>query len=232
MTNAKLPLLLVPGFMLDDSLWDELLAPLSADRDVYLANLKSGQTIAEIAQQIALKAPARFVLIGCSLGGYIARSLVEQFPERVAALILIASSLREDTPEQKRYKEQAVRATNASNFRGLSTGTIAKSLHPNRASDKPLIARLQHIGAQLGYGEFAKQSLLDRSGLLAEKIRCPTLVIAADQDGLRSAEEAQELSQSIKGAQLKVVQDTGHMIPLEQPQALAIIIAQWLQENS
>ncbi|MCS5855868.1 alpha/beta hydrolase [Klebsiella pneumoniae subsp. pneumoniae] len=32
------------------------------------------------------------------MGGYIARQLAAEFPERVESLVLIASSLREDTP--------------------------------------------------------------------------------------------------------------------------------------
>lgn len=230
MTSNNLPLVLIPGFMLDESLWDELLEPLAATRRIYRANLRNGQTIAEIARSIAQEGPKRFILIGFSLGGYIARSLAEQFPERVAALMLIASSLRQDTPEQKRNKELAVKATNQNTFRGLSTSTIAKSLHPSRATDKPLITRIQRMGAQLGYDEFAKQSLLDRGGLAPEKIHCPTLVIAADQDGLRLPEEAIELRQAIAGAQLKIARDTGHMIPLEQPEALLKIIGEWLSD--
>ncbi len=230
MTNNKLSIVLIPGFMLDESLWDELHEPLAATKSIYRANLLNGQTIAEIARNIALQAPERFVLIGFSLGGYIARSLAEQFPERVAALILIASSLRQDTPEQKRIKQQAVKATNPKTFRGLSTTSIAKSLHPSRAADKQLIARIQRMGAQLGYEEFAKQSLLDRGGLSPEKIHCPTLVIAADQDGLRLREEAVELSQAISGAQLKSINNSGHMIPLEQPEALLKIMGEWLND--
>lgn len=230
MTSNNLPLVLIPGFMLDESLWDELLEPMAATRRIYRANLRNGQTIAEIARSIALQQPERFVLIGFSLGGYIARSLAEQFPERVAALILIASSLRQDTPEQKRIKQQAVKATNPNTFRGLSTTTIAKSLHPTHSTDKALIARIQCMGAQLGYEEFTKQSLLDRGGLSPEKIHCPTLVIAADQDGLRLPEEAIELRQAIAGSQLKIVRDTGHMIPLEQPEALLKIIEEWLSD--
>lgn len=230
MTSNNLPLVLIPGFMLDESLWDELLEPLAATRRIYRANLRNGGTIAEIARHIAQEGPKRFILIGFSLGGYIARSLAEQFPERVAALILIASSLRQDTPEQKRIKQQAVKATNPNTFRGLSTTTIAKSLHPTHSTDKALIARIQCMGAQLGYEEFTKQSLLDRGGLSPEKIHCPTLVIAADQDGLRLPEEAIELRQAIAGAQLKIVRDTGHMIPLEQPEALLKIIGEWLSD--
>jgi len=97
MSNS-LSIVLIPGFMLDDSLWDDLIIELPSEWHVFKANLLNGNTIPEIALSIAHNAPEKFILIGFSLGGYIARSLAEQFPDRLSALILIASSLRPDTP--------------------------------------------------------------------------------------------------------------------------------------
>ncbi|WP_223502710.1 alpha/beta fold hydrolase [Pseudomonas sp. BF-R-24] len=80
-----------------------------------------GQTIAQIAQVIADGAPSRFVLGGLSLGGYVARSLVKQFPDRVVGLVLIAMSLRPDTPMQQQLKQAAVKTSAQGEFRGLSS---------------------------------------------------------------------------------------------------------------
>lgn len=164
------------------------------------------------------------------MGGYIARSLVEQFPERVAALVLIASSLRPDTQEQKLLKDAAVTASSHGRFKGLSDTSIAKSLHPQHSKDKVLIERIRTMGIQLGYEEFAKQSALVRGEFSPQNIRCPTLVIAGAQDGLRLAEEARELSNAILGSRLEIIEDAGHMIPLEKPEALPQIIVDWLDE--
>jgi pimeloyl-ACP methyl ester carboxylesterase len=74
--------------------------------------------------------------------------------------------------------------------------------------------------------------MVERPGdlhLLGE-IRCPTLVVAAGHDRLRSLEEAQELHAGIAGAQFALVEDSGHMIPLEAPQALCDVIVPWLEQ--
>ncbi|MEN0036996.1 MAG: alpha/beta hydrolase [Cellvibrio sp.] len=222
------PLVLIPGFMLDESLWDEFIELLPAGREIHRANLRVGQSISQIAEHIAQGAPKQFVLVGFSLGGYIARSLVEQFPDRVAALILIASSLRSDTPEQKKLKEAAVKASSQSRFKGLSTLAITKSLHPDSAGDKVLINRIRNMGIQLGYEEFSKQSMLGRDSLAQHPIQCPTLVIAAAQDQLRSLEESYELSNAIPESQIEIIEGTGHMIPLEQPEVMTKVIVDWL----
>lgn len=141
--------------MLDESLWDDVIEHLPTTQAVHHASLLAGQTIPQIAQHIASSAPPRFVLVGFSLGGYIARSLVQQFPDRVAALVLIATSLRADSPEQRRIKQASIDASAKGPFRGLIFATIAKAVHPQRADDMALIGRVRRMGACMGHAAFA-----------------------------------------------------------------------------
>jgi len=224
----KLTVVLIPGFMLDESLWDEVVNELPATWNIIRANLLQGTTIAEIAQNIVQQTAEKFLLIGFSLGGYIARSIAEQFPERVTGLILIASSLRADTAQQREHKLTAIRLSSADKFRGLSSLSIIKTLAPRHATNTALIKRIQLMGKNMGYAVFIHQSMLDRSRYDMDKITCPILIIAAAQDQLRTAEEAQELFEQSQQACLVTIEDTGHMIPLEQPQKLVEVIMDWL----
>jgi len=232
MNREPLSVVLIPGYMLDESLWNEFVNEMPMEWDIFRANLKEGNTIKEIAQNIVKKVPENFVLIGFSLGGYIARSLVEQFPEKVKALILIASSLRSDSKEQKNQKLTAIRLNSKQTFRGLSSLSIEKTLHPSNAQNRTLVKRIQEMGKTLGYEEFIKQSMLDRSSYDMSKITCPTLIISGADDQLRSNEEATELLDQLPHAKLEIINNTGHMIPIEQPQALASVISNWLIEKN
>lgn len=228
--SAPLPLVLLPGFMLDESLWDEVVRLLPPARPVYRLPLAPGATTDEIARAVASAAPGRSILVGFSLGGYIARRVAELFPERVAALILVATSLRVDSEERAAAKQQAVASLDPVRFRGLGTLAIAQTLHPDRRHDRDLIARIRDMGQRLGYQALVVQSHLDRGQIAAASLQCPALVIAAAQDALRPAEETEELARSLPHATLKVIAHSGHMIPLEQPAALADAIAQWLMD--
>jgi pimeloyl-ACP methyl ester carboxylesterase len=223
-----LPLVLLPGFMLDETLWDEVADRLEPGAPIHRLRLEPGTTTEEIAHGIARAAPERFVLVGFSLGGYVARKVAELYPDRVAALILIATSLRPETGERAKARQDLVRLMNPATFRGLSLASIASSLHPDRRADKELVAKIRHMGERLGYQALVTQSNLRREGIAAATLRCPTLVIAAADDPLRSAEETAELADTIPGATLWVIEHCGHMIPLEQPAALAIAIDDWL----
>lgn len=229
MPAAPLPIVLIPGFMLDDTLWDDVIAHMPQDRTYVRAHLQHGHTIHDIARHMAADLPPRFVLVGFSLGGYVARSLAAQYPERIAALALIATSLRPDTPAQKQAKENAAKAIGNATFKGLPAKTIATSVHPDRAQNTALIQRIQDMGLRLGKAAFETQSVLAREDIPAVPRATPALVIAADTDLLRSAAETQELADAIAGGAVVTIPQSGHMIPLEQPAALAQALQNWLQ---
>ncbi|WP_180009095.1 alpha/beta fold hydrolase [Acinetobacter sp. YH16057] len=228
MNQQHLSMVFIPGFMLDESLWDELIPELPAVWNIYRTSMQQGQTVDEIAAHTLLQAPSKFILVGFSMGGYIARAIAQKYPDRVQALILVASSIRPDSEKQKQLKIAAIQAASASTFHGLSKTAISKSLHPIHADNRQLIQRIQDMGKNLGFESFKAQSLLDRSHIRSDAIQCPTLIISAAQDRLRSLDEAQELHQSIAHSQLYTIENTGHMIPLEQPEALAASMLKWL----
>jgi pimeloyl-ACP methyl ester carboxylesterase len=225
-------LVLLPGFMTDETLWDDMAADLRRPGSVTHGDLTQDDSIPAMAQRVLSAAPLRFVPVGFSMGGYVAREIARMAPERTIALVLIATSARGDSPEQARRKLDTVRRIAGRGFHGLSRVAIAGSVHPDRAKDAKLTGRIADMGKRLGGQVMARQyrprdSDLDR----LHEITCPTLVIAAAQDRLRSLAEAQELRDGIPGAVLQVIDGSGHMLPMEQPRELARIILSWLRER-
>jgi pimeloyl-ACP methyl ester carboxylesterase len=226
-TGGMTPLVLIPGYMLDDAIWDGMLPFLPPELALHFASLAEGDSIAAMAQAVLAKCPPQFSLLGFSMGGYVAREIVRQAPGRVQSLALVATSSRADLPLQVAQRSKAARATPLGPFRGLGRAAIAQSLHPDNAANEALVAQVRAMGERLGREVFVRQSLIVRdadTGRLAD-IRCPTLVVAAADDQLRSPAEARELADGIPGARLLTVPNAGHLIPLEQPQALASAIA-------
>ena len=63
--------------------------------------------------------------------------------------------------------------------------------------------------------------------VLAE-ISCPTLVIHAAQDKNFGLQEHVEIVEEIYNSKLAVVEDSGHMSPMEMPQAVTMLLRYWL----
>jgi len=217
------PLVLIPGYMLDDALWDGMLPFLPLELPLHFASLAEGDSIAAMAQAILSRCPPQFSLLGFSMGGYVAREIVRIAPDRVQSLALVATSSRADLPLQVEQRSKAARATPLGAFRGLGRAAIAQSLHPENAANEILVAQVRAMGERLGREVFVRQSLIVRDADTSRLsgIGCPTLVVAAAEDQLRSPQEARELADGIPGARLATVPNSGHLIPLEQPQALA-----------
>lgn len=223
-------LLLVPGFMADQSLWDDLLPLLPTDVAVHFADLNTGATIEEMAHAILATAPPRFIVLGFSMGGYVAREIAYQAPQRVAGIVLVATSARPDQPALvERRLIAACRMANLP-FHGLARGAIRVSLHADRAHDAAMIERVRAMGARLGIDVFLRQSGVVRAGDVDRlaTIACPALVVGADGDQLRTVEESREQAAGIPGAHLAVIANAGHMLPMEAPRELGAILADWL----
>lgn len=224
-------LLLIPGYMLDDTLWDDMRERLAPFGPLTHADLRHDSTLEAMARRALASAPPYFTLIGFSMGGYVAREIVRQAPERVRALVLIATSTRPDSPALRQSKGAVAKAAPSVSFSGLSRIAIASSLHPRERDNAALIERVRMMGVRLGGEAFRRQSMLERPGdlHLLDRIRCPTLVVAAGHDRLRSLEESQELHAGIAGSEFAVIEDSGHMIPIEAPQALLDVVVPWLE---
>ncbi len=222
--------------MTDNSLWDEVLVHLKKSIGaihVVYGSLSPGDSIEAIAKNNIPEGSEKLIVIGFSMGGYVARELARMVPERVDKLILIATSARADTEEQRQQRLTAAKNMSATNFRGLSQGAIKQSIASSRENDRDLVERIRLMGAGLGKDIFVQQSGIHRTGDrdYLKDIQCPTLVIAADEDRLRSLDEVRELHQGINGSEFRIIEQSGHMIPLEQAQVLASAMSEWLVKS-
>lgn len=226
-------MLLVPGFMLDADLWRDVVAALGEYGPTTYADLSQDASLPAMARRALSEAPSKFVLVGFSMGGYVAREIVRQAADRVTALILIATSARGDSDVELQRKAAIAGQTGGAVFKGLSRTAVVSSLHPDNAERADIIERIQAAGQRLGGEVFRRQSLIDRRDERDDlkTISCPTLVIAGEQDRLRSRTEALELRHGIAGSDFEIIEHTGHMVPMEAPQRLAKVIAEWLERQ-
>ncbi len=223
-TTTKPTMMLAPGFMTDYDMWSDFV-PFLKDYNVIYADFREGTTLQELAASNLKRCPERFILIGFSLGGYIARHMVYQAPERVEALVLIGTSTRPTAPPVSDGPATKM-------FRGMSRSALKRAVHVDRENDEILIARLKDMGERLGAEVFARLSALQRKSDLEEMrtIQCPVLVVTADQDRLRSMQEAEEMAQAAR-APLVVLEHCGHMMPMEEPEQLAGVVLPWLSKE-
>jgi pimeloyl-ACP methyl ester carboxylesterase len=73
-------------------------------------------------------------------------------------------------------------------------------------------------------------SLVRRDGYAdLERITCPSLVVACRQDRLRSFAETERMAHHLRHATFQVIEECGHMAPLERPHELAALLGDWIR---
>lgn len=235
MVNRNRPverdLVLLPGFMCDEDLWTDMVADLEAVGSVHYGNVYQDSSLDGMAHRVLASAPDRFVLVGFSMGGFVARVLTLLAPERVSGVAFVASSARGYSDEEMRRRQEA--ASGLPRDR-MSAATTALSLHPDRENDPVLIARLRGMQRRLGREVRAHQAAVVRRDGYADlaRIVCPALVVACRQDRLRSFAETERMAQHLPHGAFEVIEDCGHMAPLERPRELAALITRWIEREA
>jgi pimeloyl-ACP methyl ester carboxylesterase len=138
-------LVLLPGFMCDQDLWTDMVPDLQKLGTLHYGNVYQDSTLDGMARRVLDSSPERFVLVGFSMGGFVARVLCLMAPERVTGVAFVASSARgyseEETERRKKGYGPGGRPPRATSG--------APGLHPDRENDPVLIARLRW-GARCG----------------------------------------------------------------------------------
>ena len=221
------------GFMNDRRLWSRVSDDLAALGPCHFADQRHDAALTDMAARVLADAPAEFVLIGFSMGGFVARAIHDLAPGRVTALVQANTSARGDTPALRKRNVNLITTTREKGFHGLSSAALTKAVHPDSRDDAELIGLLRTMADDMGGDAFINQLSIARADERPTlgRIACPTLVVWSRQDELRSLEEAEELADGIPAARLEIIEDSGHMTPLEAPAAFIGVVRGWLDET-
>jgi len=232
--DPKQPLMLLPGLLCDDALWQYQLSALAEFAVPQVADLTGADLIAELAAQLLDSAPPRFSLAGLSMGGYVALEIMRQAPERVLRLALIDTQARDDTVEVRRRRKGLIALAGRGRFKGVTPRLLPQLLHPDHL-DGPLAAIVMEMAERIGQGGFVRQqqAILGRidSRPSLPAISVPTLVLCGEADILTPPAIAAEMAGAIPDASLVIVPGAGHLAPLEQPEAVNRAMIDWLRDS-
>ena len=231
--TEKPSLVLIPGLLCTADLWRDQIAGLADLADIIVADHTVDDNMPAIAAQILKAAPETFALAGLSMGGYLALEIMNQAPERVSRLALLASRPLADTPEDRRKREDFIRlAEQASTFHGVTRSLLPVLIHPSRLEDEELTTRIFKMAEDTGRDAFIRQerALLSRQPLthILDDIRCPTLVVAGAEDRLIPTLLQREMAVNIPTAQYVEISTCGHLPTMERPEETTEHMRRWL----
>jgi 2-succinyl-6-hydroxy-2,4-cyclohexadiene-1-carboxylate synthase len=231
---------LLHGFTHTGASWDPVVAALG-ERYRALAPDIRGHGTAALVEPVTLEAvledtgalaPARFTLVGYSMGGRIALHAALALPERVERLVLIGASPGIADPAERQTRraddEQLAREIERASIEAFAARwartpvlegqrpEVARAVNADRLRNQPVgLAR-----ALRGLGTGALPSLWDR----LPEIAVPVALVVGDRDQKFRA-IATEMMAALPNARVVLVGDAGHAVHLEAPARVAWVIA-------
>jgi pimeloyl-ACP methyl ester carboxylesterase len=228
------PIVFVPGLLCTEALYARQIVAF-ADRPIMVANHREHDSIPAIAASILDQAPERFSLIGLSMGGYICMEIMREAPERVGRLALLDTNARADTAEQSERRRFLIDLTRKKGFSKVPHLLYPGFVHEKREHDDALRSIVVEMAMETGPEAFIRQqtALIDRIDArprLAD-IACPAVVLVGDGDRLTPPDLSQEIHAHIPGSELVVIEGSGHLSTLEEPDQVTGVLRDFLNRR-
>ena len=224
--------MLIPGLLASARMYAAQIPQLWRAGPVLIADHTRDDSMSAIARRILSVAPARFALVGLSMGGYIAFEILRQAPERIAKVALLDTSARADTPEQTAMRRAQMTLASQGRLAEVVEQQFPRLVHRERRGDIELRQVFDLMAEEVGAAAFVRQqsAILGRADSRASlgSIRCPAQVLVGEGDELTPPERAAEIAAGIPGARLTTIPQCGHMSTLERPAEVTRALLEWL----
>lgn len=237
------PLMFVHGFPLSGRMWQPTVERISAAYRCIVPDLRghdrSSATptadMARYADDLAAVLDADgerrpVVLVGLSMGGYIAFEFFRRHRQRISALVLADTRAGADTQEARTKREETAQAVEKGGSRVVADAMVDKLFAPGAAASlrnewHEIMSRTQPMGVAAALRAMAARP--DSTPTLS-KIDCPVLIVVGEHDTITPPDVHREMHAAITGSRLESIADAGHLSPLEKPDRFAAALTAFL----
>lgn len=229
-------LLFIPGLLGDPSFWHPTIQLFSAEHDCQVMDTSSDLSIEQMAQNLWCDINDKITIIGFSFGAWIALQACLMHPQRCEALILISSAPGHLKPATRERFLAYINQISSGEFEAFLQADFDQDIAPVNKNDQKLKSALLDMMRKQGPEMAIRQlnSMLQFAGDFNNltAIKCPTLLLRGACDYSINSKRQGEICQEIAQAELKIIDDAAHYIPLENPEAMAKAIQDWLQAQN
>lgn len=242
-TGRGFPIILLHGYPLDHSIWHPLARLMENYAWLIMPDLR-GQGKSPVTEGVyTMRAMAddikelmddlkveQAVLAGHSMGGFVALSFAQNYPEKLAGLALVTSHcFADDEVKEKSRLETASRVeqTGQVDFVMDSMITSLTAIPSIQEELKILIMKANPKGLA---GVLRGMAQRTSSCETLQTIKKPAVIIAGGKDKFIPLERSREMAAMIKDEWLEIIPEAGHVPMLETPSVLANILRSFLQK--
>jgi pimeloyl-ACP methyl ester carboxylesterase len=222
--------------MTDQRLYAHQVASLSSAYDIKVFVFREQNSMGTIAEEVLRNTPERFTLAGLSLGGYVAFEVIRRASHRLQRLVLMDTTAVADHPARKEGRRQDIRKVQQGGIEALIPELPSRWLHPAHAEKPELVDFMAEMARSVGSGgQFNQQTAMlarpdshnDLRGL-----RIPTSLVCGRQDPVTPLADHEAMAACAPGSYLEVIENSGHLSTIEQPEAVTQVLKDWLAHSA
>jgi pimeloyl-ACP methyl ester carboxylesterase len=178
------------------------------------------------------------VWFGCSIGGMIGMRLALAHPDALDSLVLMATSARPDPSTIKAPTLHLWKMFRDGHREDIADSAMKLFFAAGTYKARPeLIAkcRTELVSTKDATGMFAAAlASFNRSDISSEihRIKPRTLVIAGREDLAATPAHADFIAAQIPNAELKIIEDTSHLVGIEKPFEIAKLVREFLRRTA
>src|SRR5687768_10087170 len=232
-----IPVVLIHGYPFDHTMWFSTIAALGTKarviapdlpgfgRNPVLRNKSPGlEHYADfLVGELARTGYEKAVVVGMSMGGYVALAFAEKYPDKLCGLGLISSQTAADSPDTKKARAETVKKIRSNGVSVVNDTIVPKMFSDGAPAD---LRRYPIEGAEkagvdgLCWALEAMARRPDRTAIL-KSTDVPVLIVHGVEDKIVPNAKARALAEECRKAIFLEVPRAGHATPLEAPDAVA-----------
>ncbi len=180
---------------------------------------------------------ARAHVVGVSMGGMIAQEMAIRWPERVDRLIVAVSFARPDPLRRAFLLHRRWARLQGADLVQEGVANLPWLVSPSMLNDPARLEQFLGVVATMplmapeAYSHQVDAILEHDTLSRLERVRAPTLVLAAAEDVLTPIFLSQEIATAIARARLTVLPRGNHAVQLEDPNAFNTAVLEFLEEE-
>ena len=175
------------------------------------------------------------IIMGHSMGGYVAQAMALDFPEKISKLILCATNfggprhvpvgaeafaiLTDPTIDPLTRFKNGLRVSTAPGWVDKNPELLKEWVEWRAA--EPMDPAAYQAQLAVGLSLIPEEAAFDNK---LQRVSVPTLILFGEHDQVVPPENAKLLSEQIQGSQVEIIPDAGHFFPIETPEAASQIV--------
>jgi pimeloyl-ACP methyl ester carboxylesterase len=171
------------------------------------------------------------VLVGVSIGGWIAAEMAVKSTERITALVLANAVGIKPSDRETRDIADIYAVTDKQLAELVWADPARMAANPKTLPDSDLIAMAR---SRESTGRYAWSPYMHNPKLKGRlhRVRVPTLVLWGAADRVTKTDYGKSYAAAIPGAKFETIDGAGHFPHLEQPQAFAKAVSAFIESNT